>query len=89
MAYHAEAMPHRIEYLQLTILIMSGFISYGSSLMGSIKKLRKYKTLIFEGRGNKEFSGKFRKKKSKAKNYQDYEGVGVGCFGEMRNNFGR
>jgi hypothetical protein len=37
MAYHVGAMPHRNEFMHMKILIMSGFVSYGSSLMGSIK----------------------------------------------------
>jgi hypothetical protein len=37
MAHHARAMPHRNEFMHMKILIMSGFMSYGSSLMGSIK----------------------------------------------------
>jgi hypothetical protein len=37
MAHHSRAMPHMIKFPHTKILIMSGFMSYESSLMGSIK----------------------------------------------------
>jgi hypothetical protein len=37
MAYHVGAMPHSNKFLRSKILIMSGFMSHGSSLMIPIK----------------------------------------------------